>query len=299
MPNRCADFMALLPEYIDDELALSDRIRLEEHLAQCPSCRRELELQQAWLPHRHALTEAFEKRVVPAGLNDRIMSAVRAEHATPHYMRWLTVSWRRSAYRLAGAAAMVVLLLVALRLYQGIGMASATTTAARYSLTKAGNNLSDQAIAPVSGSQELNAGTGSNGKSAGTAAGWLVYNGSLANLDDDCVTVESAAAQATAKRDLLPAIQTAISQARILRILTKAGPPSQTLILTAWPSAEAESQLAALKNAFATCENTPRIEIIKAGDLPAKLNSLETNLYARIFEQPPAEYVWILILMGE
>jgi hypothetical protein len=300
MPMPCHTFLAMLPEYLDGELDNPARIRMEQHLAECPGCRKELDLQQEWLRHRRSIQELSENYPVPAGLNERIMAAVCADLAAKPAFRLPAISWRRTWPRLAGTAAVIVLLAISLQIFQTRGRTQATSTAALY------NSSKEAAMADMSGKAAPNV---SAGMAAGTTAagsttrsasanGWTVYSGNLAGLNAACSAPETQK-EAAETRVLLPVLQESFSMARELRILTKAGPPARTLILTAWKTSEVDNQRELLKNAFATCENLVQIEIIKAGELPAKLNSLESNLYVKVFEQRPADYSWIFILIGE
>lgn len=78
-----------LSAYLDGELGQEERIRIESHLENCPSCRSLLHelmtLQQTLSSAMFALTE-------PADLKDRVLKAVAQENRIRHWGKlWLYV----------------------------------------------------------------------------------------------------------------------------------------------------------------------------------------------------------------
>lgn len=82
--------------------------KMEEHAAQCPSCRAELqEVQQLW-----QMMAQMERVEPPAGLHDRIVQEVYARAPIAPRLRWWELAWRpRFAFAAAAAVALLALLL--------------------------------------------------------------------------------------------------------------------------------------------------------------------------------------------
>lgn len=53
----CRELVALVTEYLDGTMPVSERIRFERHLAVCPPCRGHLEQMRATIRASGALTE--------------------------------------------------------------------------------------------------------------------------------------------------------------------------------------------------------------------------------------------------
>ena len=108
----------LLGPYRDGELDMATCLKLEEHMAECPSCRQKLEGEQELV----GLIQSETPRFKPSPfLKTRIQAALRAEKSSSATIPW----WKRlslgSPYSgLAGAAAMLVILAVGFFSTQGI-----------------------------------------------------------------------------------------------------------------------------------------------------------------------------------
>jgi anti-sigma factor RsiW len=108
----------LLGPYRDAELDLATCLKLEEHMAECPSCRQKLEGEQELVSLIQSETPHFKPSPF---LKTRIQAALRAEKSSSATIPW----WKRlslgSPYSgLAGAAAMLVILAVGIFSTQGI-----------------------------------------------------------------------------------------------------------------------------------------------------------------------------------
>ena len=68
--ESCRDVLALLSDYVDFELPLTDCGEVERHLADCPACHEFVER----LRHTIALCRAYAPGALPALLSDRARS---------------------------------------------------------------------------------------------------------------------------------------------------------------------------------------------------------------------------------
>src|SRR3954471_12559075 len=94
MPKTCPDYADALVDFSDEELPLAERMKVEEHLAECPACRAELaRLDASLLRLKH-------------GVSDEPVS-VRVRGAMSSWLGW------------AAAAAAAVLLCVGATLWSG------------------------------------------------------------------------------------------------------------------------------------------------------------------------------------
>jgi anti-sigma factor RsiW len=100
----------LLGPYQDGELDLTTCVKLEEHMAGCPSCRQKLAGEQELV----GLVQAEAPRFKPSPfLKTRIQAALREERTSPAAIPWwkqLSSSWVYSGF--AAAAALIVILAV-------------------------------------------------------------------------------------------------------------------------------------------------------------------------------------------
>lgn len=100
MGMACGPFLEMISARLDGVLSEQEQAQLEEHLAQCPSCRsvaRELE-------GLRAAMSGLEEVPVPPELEERVMNAVHAERRGSR-----TWNRRRMVRSLAGLAACAVL----------------------------------------------------------------------------------------------------------------------------------------------------------------------------------------------
>jgi mycothiol system anti-sigma-R factor len=78
---NCQDSQEFLHAYLDGELDLVRHLEVERHLAECPTCARDCERQQAL---RAALRAGGLRPAAPEGLRRRVRAALRqAEPASP------------------------------------------------------------------------------------------------------------------------------------------------------------------------------------------------------------------------
>lgn len=66
----CRELVALVTEYLDGTMLVSERIRFERHLAVCPPCRGHLEQMRATIRASGALTEESLSRAARVDLLD-------------------------------------------------------------------------------------------------------------------------------------------------------------------------------------------------------------------------------------
>jgi len=100
----------LLGPYRDGELDLATCLKLEEHLAGCPSCQKKLEEEQDLVAVIESETPRFKASPF---LKTRIVAALREEKSSADTVSW----WKRLSLGsvfsgLAGAAAVLVILMV-------------------------------------------------------------------------------------------------------------------------------------------------------------------------------------------
>jgi anti-sigma factor RsiW len=80
----CAKAELQIREYLDDELDLAGRARFEEHLAECPSCQRELANARSLFASLEGLQPVEE----PAGFKEGVMAGLPRRTSLP-LGRWL------------------------------------------------------------------------------------------------------------------------------------------------------------------------------------------------------------------
>jgi mycothiol system anti-sigma-R factor len=97
----------LMGAYLDGELDLTTCVKLEEHLAGCEACQREMEGEREMIEVVRSETPRFE---APAFLKTRILAAVREESAAAGVPFWKGISWWLAS-GIAVAALVVVLAL--------------------------------------------------------------------------------------------------------------------------------------------------------------------------------------------
>mgnify|MGYP001770902883 FL=1 len=105
---RCEQFQELISAYIERSIAPPLVAKMEEHAAQCRSCRAELQdVQALW----EMMAQA--KRVEPpAVLHARIMQEVNARVPAVPALRWWELAWRpRFAFAAAAVLALVALVM--------------------------------------------------------------------------------------------------------------------------------------------------------------------------------------------
>lgn len=101
----CKEVNNLITEYLDDELSMEQRKAMEAHLADCASCRREID------DHRSiqaALRDIGRESVsAPAGFTGKVMAELERETVKPRRrFAWLPAAWHKGV---AAAAIFLVL----------------------------------------------------------------------------------------------------------------------------------------------------------------------------------------------
>lgn len=109
----CADLLSTIDAYLDDEMSVTDVLRVHRHLRACDRCRRALEVQASL----HALlAEDAARDQPPATMRSRVLQRVAAAaNDQPRTLAGAAGSRRRlalSVWPLAGATVLVALLLV-------------------------------------------------------------------------------------------------------------------------------------------------------------------------------------------
>jgi hypothetical protein len=315
MSKTCETLEKLIPDYLEGVLDGRNRIILEKHLASCADCRVCLDLQREWLSRRDAFIAATDIPAVPVGLNDRIMTQVRAESATlaaGTNRRFLPGFHRPFIWRsLAGTAAAFLLLFAVWQLLPRLATASTSRKSADNEMTYTGEAASQD----LSGKENITAAAKGNTETG--ADTWAIYRGDLRDLQAaDCIfglkniTPATTAGQvptqnnpvsntaADVSNDTAAAIMNILNESKVIRIMTRSTPPAQTLILAAFSDDEITAKMDLAQNALASCETPFQIEIIRTDDLPALLAKLGKTLYDKAFEQPAPESSWIFILIG-
>jgi len=284
----------LLPDYLDGNLSRRTRSRVEKHLRFCPDCRNELAMQQAWLQRRQTLLQQ-DRPEPPDNLNARIMSAIRAAAGAAGRHEPAARHWTRMVPGLAGAAAAILLLVFAFRIYPGLSREATGTTGSDIKGLIPSEPTSAQAAYQENSSRQA-ASSASKDLTVDTVSGWQVVSGSPQVLERTDTLFANKAASGVSAQSALAAI---LDQATDLRFLQTVGPPARTLILAAYPADQIDRQADLVKQALTTCQNPIKIEIIRADDLPDRLNGLDAGLFNEAFVKTPAESSWIFILMGE
>ena len=70
----CRELVEVITDYLEDALSERDRLRFEEHLAECDACRDYV----AQFEQTIALTGRVEAERLPTGLQDELLDAFRA-----------------------------------------------------------------------------------------------------------------------------------------------------------------------------------------------------------------------------
>lgn len=100
MKPSCQQIEKLLPAYSESDLNPDDTRSVDEHLSDCPDCRRELELQEAcWKALEVLEEEEFEASSM---IRARVWEQIRKE---PVRRTW----WERLSFRLPAAAATLIM----------------------------------------------------------------------------------------------------------------------------------------------------------------------------------------------
>ncbi len=312
---KCAAIEELLVDYLDGALDNQNRNALEHHLASCENCRRNLELQREWLQRRSLFINHTSNPAVPADLNDKIMVALKTKTAEAQKAAAIMppvfkkkIFWHRAI----GAAAIVLLLIATLQIFQNVFLQK-TNERAEFNSQTADLIVSGKPETSTLDPKDANSEVNDSG-AKGNTDNWQIYTGILTDLPAASLlfTPGYSASGSDATREATtgsapdnsadPSKSVAfdvLQQSSDLHILTKPGKSGQTLILAAYPSNKIAEKADLIKNALTTCTNTIRIEIIKTEDLADALNNLDQNLYDQVFEQPTSENSWIFMLIGE
>lgn len=80
----CTEWKAMLIDHLAGELSEEDAVLLEQHLAECRACRREAEA----MNHLYKSATAERVAVGDRGLEDRLVAALRREHAPAPRRSW-------------------------------------------------------------------------------------------------------------------------------------------------------------------------------------------------------------------
>ncbi|HPQ70466.1 MAG TPA: protease complex subunit PrcB family protein [bacterium] len=111
----CRELEPLLAEYVDDVLDDADRIKVEQHLAECPHCARAIEELRQLMP----MLETLRPEPAPEVLTDNIFAATTRRR--PRFMRRRRILGRDS-FPLSAAAAILVALIAVVAVYSNLEM---------------------------------------------------------------------------------------------------------------------------------------------------------------------------------
>jgi anti-sigma factor RsiW len=75
----CRELVEVITDYLEDALTERDRLRLEEHLAECDACRDYVEQFRQTI----ALAGRVEPEQLPDGMRNELLSAFRDWRADP------------------------------------------------------------------------------------------------------------------------------------------------------------------------------------------------------------------------
>ena len=292
MPNSCKKSYNLLPDYLDGLLNDRDRLKFENHLSLCAKCREELNLQREWLNHSSLLSSAHAERAVPEGLGDRIKAAIRAESPVSPKVRPVSGVFRKFASLpgLAGAAAAILVLVIALQAGPYMIPGGRQASLENSSLTEAGGSQ-----------QETNASTYAvtSDAAAPNSDDFSVWH-TVKTFSTALVDGQTAAEDCLGnfKAETLSKLDIILNEASDIRYASRSGPAPQTLILAAYGESDVKLTLERIKNVLSTCETPVQIEIIRTDELADRLDEIDTALYALTFPESSPESSWILILLG-
>ena len=112
---NCRKLRPELQAYLDDQVDPQEKAAIDDHLENCPECRKRLEA----LNETADLLSSLPRLAAPAGITTMVMTRVRAEARTQRRGRWRAVwgaprelPWLRSSewgrYVAAGAAIVIV-----------------------------------------------------------------------------------------------------------------------------------------------------------------------------------------------
>jgi len=286
MPIRCSALKVLLPDYLDGKLNQRKKKLADQHLRKCPSCRQALALQQEWLRCRQNLLR--ESPELPPDLQDRIIAAIRAEASNKTYAPSYWKNWQKSLPRMAALAATVVLLFAVTYIFSG------AMQRVNNEKTSFGDGLTQAGASDLKTPGEV-ASQGTEKGAVGFDSAWQISNGQVPEAAEILSACRNSFEASQVDDECISFLNTATD----LKYLTRSGDPKQTVILSAYPSDVIADQAKLIKESFSSCTTPVKIEIIRADELPMRLNSLEPGLYERVFAKEPAASSWIFILIGE
>ncbi len=90
---RCNNILKRLDAWVDRELPIEEARELEEHLNQCPACRKEAQS----LAHLARALDELPPLAAPRKLSGQIRQALHAQVDPPNLAQWwrhLTLAWR-------------------------------------------------------------------------------------------------------------------------------------------------------------------------------------------------------------
>jgi hypothetical protein len=317
MTWKCRKYRSLIDHSFEGPLDHASRQDLDHHLAGCQSCshyeQASNKLVQYTLQWRGQQAQQGECEV-PAGLNGRIMDAIRLESTGSESRR--TTGVRPLAWsRYAGVAAALLLLFIGWQVFLP-RMQNARAEHELAILDSAGH-------ATVPASQET-----SNGQKAGDptektafgASNWQLFSGNFAQAMAPCINAGDTSSTTTTGGNATSTDTTSSSeaylptdareyqdllglldQAAAIRIYTRRLPVQQTLILAAFPAEDAARQYDQAKDDLASCTTPFRIEIIKIDDLPALIEGFSGSMLDQSIDsglRSNGGLSWIMILMG-
>jgi len=285
----CRKIDHLLPEYLDGVLNDRDRRKVDKHLAVCAACRADLAMQREWLQLRAENGLHRQTAVLPAGLNDRIMSMIRAEEP-PLILDRPTLARRLTRWpSLAGMAAAVLILIAAWQVIPQLMLTGRATLPENYTMTGSGQASMTQQQRPE----------GADNSTDPANLPWQVvtqFSGEKTATTGNTSEIRDCFGQMQA--EIPDAIIDILADARDIRYASQGSPASRALILVSFAPETMKNKFDLLKNALSTCENPVQIEIINEDALAVTLTELDYYLFSQFFPDGVPASSWILILIG-
>jgi hypothetical protein len=326
MSWKCRRYRKLIDQAYAGSLDHASRRDLEKHAAGCQACSSYWTASQQLLEYNQQWREMKQRSSsveVPAGLNNRIILAIREEaakqglpvntavHVSMQATQNRPIAWNRYA----SVAAAVLLLLVGWQILAP-RLQNARTGNELAVIDAAGNSISTATRQSV---VDQKAGYPTE-KTVFGASDWRLFSGNFADVIAPCTSISdyggatsiagdpSITENANSSEAFQPAdeldgqdLLVMLDQATAIRIYKRLLPSEQTLILAAYPNEDAARQYDVAKTDLTSCVTPFRIEIIKIDQLPTLINGFTGDMLVQTIESSLRDndgLSWIMILIG-
>ncbi len=273
------------------------RQALEKHLASCPRCRGLARANAAWQEFGRQWRDSREQAAFPQDLKQRIHAAIRLEAAQKSLTAAAPATAKPQRLRYLNQAASLAV--VALLIVTGLHLFAPRPTQQTESAGRNQSLVSTQLPADLTKAAQE---TIKNPTFANSAA-WQAYAGKWTDLT---VTTSGSDAVKGLADQRLAQVMAALEQAETVRVFIRTaadagqgGAPSSWLVLARFRDPEIKDRAAQAEKSLASCETPFWIEIIKAGDLPARLGNLDGESLAGLAAESADGSSWILVQIGE